>query len=124
METTIRPEEAAKVLADEISEDGGGWLFATTREERDLIVKALRAYGSDGPKSVSPTEESVRKFKVWTERCCRDIHSGDSKIACDAQIRILRQLLEYLGGDEYLALHVEDAVKRIPATGILQGEKT
>ena len=80
-----------------------------------LIQEAAQAIETRAP---GPNER-VKKYKIWVESCDRGSFAKDSPsdIAIKAQIRCLRQLLEYLEGDEYLAAHVEDAVNRAPATG-------
>lgn len=89
--------------------------------ERDTLIQALEALKpSAAPEAarttISPTEVSVRKFKVWVESCDRGSFPKDSPsdLAIKAQISVLRQLLEYLSGDDYLRTHVEHANKPAP----------
>jgi hypothetical protein len=70
------------------------WRLAVASALRELV--SLR----------SASGRSVEKFKHWVETTPRP-SMEPSAIAFDAQVRCLRQLLEYLGGDEYLERHVE-----------------
>jgi hypothetical protein len=52
--------------------------------------------------------ERVRKFVAWVKRTPHSNLTGNSRVASDAQMRVLDQLLSYLeGGDWYLNAHVD-----------------
>jgi hypothetical protein len=59
---------------------------------------------------MSEQDDLVEKFIRWVERTPHDSLTGNSRVAYDAQVRVLRQLQWYLaGGDDTLNAYVEAA---------------
>jgi hypothetical protein len=80
------------------------------RAQRD----ALRDCGGDIQSAI---QRGPEKFLRWLESASK-INSmrGDTRVAMDAQVRVMRQYLEYLRGDEWLMREVEHA-NRLDSTG-------
>jgi hypothetical protein len=61
--------------------------------------------------TTTDTKPTVEKFVQWVKTTPHDSLIGDSRVAFDAQCRVLDQLLSYLkDNDEYLNAHVEAAL--------------
>jgi hypothetical protein len=79
-------------------------MLVTAEELRDILESELAA----------PADRTVAKFKHWIDSTPSDSLTGDSRVAMQAQKRVLRQLVEYLGGDEELVAYIELAAAPVP----------
>lgn len=79
-------------------------------DDRDDILEAIKILEAplSEQRTINPIEVSVDRFLKWVESCDGGL-VGDSRVAIDAQKRILRQFIEFLQGDEWLKSHVEYA---------------
>ena len=84
------------------------WHFGPDREMYAMAVPEVPSL--DGPASVPSSEQATpEKFLRWLEACNSPSLRGESRVAMDAQIRVFRQFLDYLRGNEWLVTNVEHA---------------
>lgn len=109
-----------------VEEEVGEWKarYEAMRDHRDALFEQRQAAEAERDGLRGRLEDKVTKFKHWLETTPHDGLQGDSKVAYDAQVRIVRQFFHWvIDGDDYLDACIELAYQRLTAPAPSSGEQ-